>query len=75
MNKETKNFYIKVDSDHFHGYFEHNEHGDELAGELWFENNELIDFDGVFFLPKEVAITLKEAGFTVDISHFCLTDN
>ena len=34
IEKETKNFYIKVDNDHQHGYFEHNEVGDELAGEL-----------------------------------------
>jgi hypothetical protein len=33
---------------------------------LSFEGKELSDYDGVFSLPKEVAVMLKEMGFKVD---------
>jgi hypothetical protein len=68
---ETKNFYIQVDTDNKHGYFEHHEEGDEYAVELWFEDGELEDFDGVYSLPKEVAVALNELGLKVDIDLFC----
>ncbi len=60
---QTENFTIeRHDGDH--GYFEHNELGDEFAGELWFERISgivtLIDYDGVFALPEEVWKTLEE---------------
>jgi len=32
---------------------------------LWFEGLELCDYDGVFFLPREVGEMLRDAGFTV----------
>jgi len=32
---------------------------------LWFENNKLVDYDGVFELPGEVATMLKELHFDV----------
>ena len=32
---------------------------------LWFEGNELSDYDGVFCLPREVGEMLKEAGYVV----------
>lgn len=36
------------------------------AGGLWFERNELIDYDGVFELPKQLIDHLKGAGFNMD---------
>lgn len=33
---------------------------------LWFENNELSDYDGCFALPNEVIVLLRASGFTVD---------
>jgi len=32
---------------------------------LWFEGKELSDYDGVFFLPREVGEMLKDAGYAV----------
>jgi len=32
---------------------------------LWFEGMELIDYDGVFSLPREIGVMLEEAGFVV----------
>lgn len=48
------------------GYFEHNSLGEDAAGGLWFEGKELIDYDGMTYLPKEVILTLRKAGFIVD---------
>ncbi|MBI3985889.1 MAG: hypothetical protein HY343_03140 [Lentisphaerae bacterium] len=39
------------------------EHYAEIG--LWFEGNELSDFDGVFFLPREIGEMLTEAGYSV----------
>lgn len=64
--KVTDHFDVKVDTKEQHGYFEHHELGDECGGELIFDGNELIDYDGVFELPTEVIKALREMGFTVD---------
>lgn len=32
---------------------------------LWFEGMELIDYDGIFSLPREVGVMLQAAGFVV----------
>jgi len=58
---ETKSFEIEIDGDR--GCFEHKHLGDEVGGGLWFEGKELIDYDGVYSLPKEVAAKLKELGY------------
>jgi hypothetical protein len=55
----SANYEIKIDTEAEYGYFEHNTHGDEIAGGLWFEGLELIDYDGVFELPYEVIESLK----------------
>ena len=67
-NKNIKKgkFEIKVDSQHQYGCFEHDNYGEDLGGGLWFEGNVLVDYDGVFELPEEVAEGLKELGFNVD---------
>jgi hypothetical protein len=36
------------------------------GGELYFEDNILIDYDGCYTLPKEVCELLKAAGYTLD---------
>ena len=71
-------FEIQVNLLTGHGSFEHEDLGDECAGNLNFEltQNEdlgdplphdfvLVDYDGVFALPKVVAAALREAGFVV----------
>ncbi len=44
-------------------WFEHLEHGDECGGGLWFEDRELIDYDGVGVLPLEIVDALESMGF------------
>lgn len=73
----TINFTIQIDTQAHYGYFEHNTKGDNCAGGLWFQTVpmseaglqkkvELIDYDGVFALPKEVVGVLRTAGYIVD---------
>lgn len=51
----TQNYTIEIDSKAKYGCFEHDQLGDESSGGLWFDNNfNLIDYDGVYFLPSEV---------------------
>jgi len=59
FDASSANYEIKIDTEQEYGYFEHNTHGDEIAGGLWFEGNELVDYDGVFELPIEVVEALK----------------
>lgn len=66
LDLSTKHYEIKVSTNDHYGYFEHHELGDESAGGLWFADKELIDYDGVFELPKEVAEALKARGYWDD---------
>lgn len=66
ISLNTKNFEIKIDPENSYGYFEHNHVGDMCAGGLWFNNKTLVDYDGVFELPKEVTDALYEAQYNVD---------
>lgn len=66
MKIQTKNFYGEIFLEESRGWFEHEEHGDEYGGGLWFDNDmNLIDYDGVFELPKEVLLAIREMGFHV----------
>jgi hypothetical protein len=60
------NYTLRIDTAAQHGYFEHNELGDESAGELTFGGGELVDYDGVFALPPTVAEELRRLGYHVD---------
>lgn len=60
------NYTVQIDTAAQHGYFEHNELGDESAGELTFGGGELVDYDGVFTLPSAVAAELRRLGYRVD---------
>ena len=44
--------------------FEHNELGDEYAGGLWFKGKNLVDYDGVYALPKEIQQWLINNDYT-----------
>jgi len=59
----TANFEIRLDLDTGRGYFEHEDLGDECGGGLWFnkvgDRLELVDYDGVFALPREVYEALR----------------
>lgn len=56
----SQNFEVYYDPVSKYGYFEHIELGDNCGGGLWFdEKNNLIDYDGVAVLPREVRDTLQ----------------
>ena len=44
--------------------FEHNGLGDEYAGGLWFKGKNLVDYDGVYALPKEIQQWLINNDYT-----------
>jgi hypothetical protein len=48
------------------GYFEHQDYGEDWGGGLWFEGKDLIDYDGVFELPRAVVRGIRELGYIVD---------
>lgn len=61
------NFTVEIfDETPLRGYFEHNELGDNCAGELLFDGLSLIDYDGVFELPTDVIWAVRKLGFYVD---------
>ena len=74
---KTPKYTVEVDTKENYGYFEHVDYGEERGGGLWFQTvpgsedgrydrRELIDYDGVTHLPKQVAKALREAGFLVN---------
>jgi hypothetical protein len=60
---EKGNWYVEISPTTQYGYFESVNIGSE--GSLWFEGRELIDYDGVFELPKSVIDMLVGAGYTL----------
>ena len=58
---ESGNWLIKISPTTDYGYFENQDTGGE--GSLWFDGTELIDYDGVYELPKAVYSALKRAGY------------
>jgi hypothetical protein len=64
LDLSTENFTILLDTEKLYGFFEHTVYGDELGGGLWFDlAGELVDYDGVYELPKEVGKALLNAGY------------
>ena len=47
------------------GWFEHHIYGEDQGGSLWFEDDELTDYDGVYSLPNDVVTGIEELGFIV----------
>ena len=42
-------------------FFEHRDLGDEgFCGSVWLENRRIVDYDGVYSLPKAVSSILKQ---------------
>ncbi len=63
----TKRFEVGIHTDRKHGWFEHHEHGEEYGGGLWFENEVVVDYDGIGgYLPAEILEALETEGFKVD---------
>lgn len=56
---------VKVSPTTNYGYYEHDDFGE--GGGLWFDaGTDLIDFDGRYVLPRNVAKALITLGYTVD---------
>ena len=66
MKRNTKFFEVQIDPVENYGYFEHVQLGDECGGGLWFQDGELIDYDGVFALRLEVIEAIRDMGYKVD---------
>ena len=63
----TKNFSIGVDNRQRYGYFEHKLLGENCGGGLWFDSQDrLLDYDGVYELPREVINELLARGYNLD---------
>ncbi len=62
---QSGKFDVQVDTAAQYGYFEHEHYGDEVGGGLWFQDNALIDYDGVAALPMPVIKGLREMGMVV----------
>jgi len=64
--QKTENFIVKINSKACYGFFEHDKLGDECGGGLWFEGKNLMDYDGVPDLPKEVRQAIVTLGYRFD---------
>jgi len=64
-NLEKGNWEVKISPTTQYGYFENVKTGS--GGGLWFDGPELVDYDGVFELPKDVVDMLSGAGYDVYI--------
>jgi hypothetical protein len=61
---ESGAWIIEISPTTSYGYFENSKTGS--GGGLWFEGDELVDYDGVMALPALVASALRGAGYIVD---------
>lgn len=59
----VKNWEVKISPSTQYGYFENSKDGS--GGGLWFEADTLVDYDGVFELPKIVADVLSYYGYNL----------
>jgi len=60
----TERYTVQIDTAAQYGYFENSNTG--TGGGLWFADNTLIDYDGVFELPKQVHAALTNAGYNLE---------
>ena len=62
-NIDSEHFKIRLADGNTRGWFEHKTLGDDCAGDLWFENSVLIDYEGIYLIPEEVLQSLEIHGF------------
>lgn len=60
----TERYTVQIDTTAQYGYFQNDTTGTE--GGLWFADNALIDYDGVFELPNEVFSALTTANYNLE---------
>lgn len=53
-----------IDQNAQYGCFEHDDYGE--GGGLWFEDDVLVDYDGVYELPLDVIEGIEKLGFNAD---------
>ena len=64
---ESKQWTVYVDESGEPVGFEHSLMGDEGgSGGLWFDGTHLVDYDGVYNLPKGVIAICEKLGFNMD---------
>jgi len=67
---KTRHFEINIDIDKCYGYFKHDEEGEDWGVGLWFspidDTLELVDYGGMFELPREVESALKSFGVIIE---------
>ena len=64
---ESPDWTVYVDEDGDPVGFEHSQYGDEGgSGGLWFDGTHLVDYDGVYNLPKGVIDICERLGFNMD---------
>jgi len=64
---ESPDWTVYVDEDGDPVGFEHSRYGDEGgSGGLWFDGTHLVDYDGVYNLPKGVIDICERLGFNMD---------
>ena len=56
--------FVQISPSTHYGYWEFKD-GSEGGG-LWFDNDELVDFDGHYLLPKSIVNALRDYGFSLD---------
>jgi len=60
---------VYIDTEDGDGSWEYQSDEDDeetySEGGLWFEGKELVDYDGCYELPQEVAMAVKELGYDV----------
>jgi hypothetical protein len=59
-------FEVHISASTHYGYFEHADRGGDRGGGLWFEDNNLIDYDGVAVLPHAVIKAVRSLGYEVE---------
>ena len=78
-NKDNISISVFIDTDANYGYFEYEveqtdeeiqmfgeQESDFIEGGLWFDGNQLIDYDGIDTLPDEVIKLIQELGYETD---------
>ena len=66
LKTKVGHYEVQIDPVAMYGWFEHDELGDESGGGLWFDGDELMDYDGIFELPMPVIEAIRQLGLTVD---------
>lgn len=66
LKHEGLNYEVVINTETNHGSFEHLRKGEDASGGLWFDTDKrLIDYDGMFTVPKSVIASIRQLGYVV----------